>query len=988
MSFSTDDDPTVLPAPGSHGPLAGGDGPRLADGQVIGVYRVVRLLGRGGMGEVYEAEHLEHGRRVALKVLNQRLAGDEDRARFLREGQLAASLNHPNTVYVFGSEDIDGNPVISMELVSGGTLKDVVDRDGPMAPAAAVDAVLQVVSGLDAALSCGILHRDVKPSNGFVESDGTVKVGDFGLSIPVLAPEVTQAGEMATFQGTPQYAAPEQLRGQRLDVRADIYAVGATLYYLLTGRPPFEDRDLMALLTKVATEAPAAPSRPGSVIAPGLSAIVLRCLAKDPSARPSSYAELETGLRPYSSAVPVPANLGLRLGAGVIDLVLLGALTAPLAIAPILELTGTSTINATIRYSSPRGVGSPLWLMWAASALSVLYFGLLEGRWGRSLGKLVCGLQVTARSGQPVSAWQALVRALLFTLPNWAVTLPMSVAAMTGSGTALPGPAWIGTALDFGGDAVLLLLFASMRRRNGFAAWHDLLSGTRVVMTPRRKRREPTSETVEALPQEGGPDAARTFGPYVIAGTIGPSADAVVRLGFDSALQRDVWIREREPGAPAVGPARTRLGRPGRLRWLHGRRDGAEAWDVWDAPDGAPLSTACAGGRPWRVVQHWLVDLAAELKAASADGSMPALAIDRVWITRGSEARLLDFPGPDRTPRPVAAAAMIEDPQAFLGRVAEWALAGGEPGPHAARTSDGPLPLGARDAIETLLRRGFPSLPAAAARLTALGESLDQVTRPRRAASILLANLPLGFALLALAVALPTAARLLQGEFLAMSKTLVAIRSLEAKGDVASVRTRESLEIYAADRFRAAMIDERTWRDPRSAGLLTPLGPTAARILSTDRAVSDAERLAAHAAAEAEIGNAVSIRSQATGIAVMLPAAVLLVSALAAVLSAFAFRGGLLLRLLGLAVAASGGAEASRLRAAWRAVVAWGPVLMLWALAWVVTRGDRDLADAFARWWWAPAAAAAAAAAGVAWAIRNPARGAAERLTGTSIVPR
>ena len=114
MSFSTDDEPTVLPAPGSPGLLAGGDGPRLADGQVIGAYRVVRLLGRGGMGEVYEAEHLEHGRRVALKVLNQRLAGDEDRARFLREGQLAASLNHPNTVYVFGSEEIDGNPVISM----------------------------------------------------------------------------------------------------------------------------------------------------------------------------------------------------------------------------------------------------------------------------------------------------------------------------------------------------------------------------------------------------------------------------------------------------------------------------------------------------------------------------------------------------------------------------------------------------------------------------------------------------------------------------------------------------------------------------------------------------------------------------------------------------------------------------------------------------------------------------------------------------------
>jgi hypothetical protein len=417
MSFSSDDEPTILPAPGSGASNAGSGGPRLADGQIIGPYRIAGLLGKGGMGEVYEAEHLDHGRRVALKVLNQRLAGADDRARFLREGQLAASLNHPNTVFVFGSEEISGNPVIAMELVAGGTLKDVVDRDGPMAPPAAVDAILQVVAGLDAALACGILHRDVKPSNCFVESDGTVKVGDFGLSIPVLAPDVTQAGEMATFQGTPQFAAPEQLRGLRLDVRADIYAVGATLYYLLTGHPPFEDRDLMALLTRVATEPPAPPSRPGTVIAPGLSAVVLGCLSKEPAARPASYAELEASLRPFSSAVPVPASLGLRAVAGLIDALLLGAVTAPLAIAPVLELTGSNTINASIRYSSPRALNSPLWVTLAAAALFVLYYGLLEGRWGRSLGKRICGLEVVAKSGEPAGIRSATLRVLVFVLP-------------------------------------------------------------------------------------------------------------------------------------------------------------------------------------------------------------------------------------------------------------------------------------------------------------------------------------------------------------------------------------------------------------------------------------------------------------------------------------------------------------------------------------------------------------------------------------------
>jgi hypothetical protein len=988
MSFSTDDDPTVLPAPGASGVAAGGDAPRLADGQRVGAYRVVRLLGRGGMGEVYEAEHLDHGRRVAIKVLNQQLAGREDRARFLREGQLAASLNHPNTVYVFGSEEIGGNPVISMELVSGGTLKDRVDREGPMAPPFAVDAILQVVAGLNAALARGVLHRDIKPSNCFVEPDGTVKVGDFGLSIPVESPEATQAGEMATFQGTPQFAAPEQLRGKRLDVRADIYAVGATLYYLITGHAPFEDRDLMALLARVAGEAPRPPSRPGVSIPAGLSALVLRCLAKEPASRPASYAELEAGLRPFNSAVPAPAAPGMRLVAGLVDLALLAALTAPLVISPVLELTGTSTINASVRYSTPRGVASPLWLMWAAPVLSVLYFGVAEGRWGRSLGKLVCGLQVVASNGQPASARQTFLRALLFALPNWVVTLPMTVATLFGSAAALAGMPLVGVGLGYGGDALLLLLFSSVRRRNGFAAWHDLATGTRVAAAPRVKRREPIAPAVAAQAADTRPDAARVFGPYRVTGTLEPAADATVWLGVDAALKRDVWIRQVPPGTPAVGPLRARLGRRGRLRWLNGQRSADAAWDAWEAPDGAPLTGVCAGGRPWRVVQHWLADLAAELSAAAADGSMPALAVDRVWITARGEARLLDFPAPDRTPRSESASAVIDDPQVLLGRVAAWALAGAEPGLPAHRTAGAPLPLGAREAVQLLDRGGFPSLSAAAARLAFLAEGLDEVSRPRRAASILLANLPLGFALLALAVALPTAVRVLQGEFLAMSKALMGIHALEAKEDAAAVRRRESLEIYAADRFRAAMEDERTWRDPRTAGLLTPLRPIAARILSSRRTLTEEERRAAHVAAEAEIGNTGSIRTQAMGVAIVLPAAVLLVTAVVAISMAFVVRGGLVMRLLGLAVVSSDGAEASRPRAAWRAAVAWSPVLTVWVLAWVVTRGNRDFSGAFARWWWAPAVAAVVAAAGCAWAILSPPRGAAERVTGTSLVPR
>jgi serine/threonine protein kinase len=281
------------------------------------------------MGEVYEAEHTESGRRVALKVLRSRLQNAEDRARFLREGQLAASVSHPHTVYIFGSDEIAGMPVISMELLPGGTLKDRVAAHGLPAPTEAVSAVLDIIGGLDAAHAAGILHRDIKPSNCFVDSDGAVKVGDFGLSISTLARDVHHDLDTGSFQGTPQFAPPEQLRGEPLDVRADIYAVGATLYYLLTGRAPFDARDLRELVTMVTTETPAPPRQLRPDIPAGLAAVVMRCLAKSPSDRPASYAALAAALRPFSVFADAPAAPGPRFVAGAIDGVILAL---PLAV--------------------------------------------------------------------------------------------------------------------------------------------------------------------------------------------------------------------------------------------------------------------------------------------------------------------------------------------------------------------------------------------------------------------------------------------------------------------------------------------------------------------------------------------------------------------------------------------------------------------------------------------------------------------------------
>src|SRR4051812_20171931 len=225
-----------------------------AGGQRLGPYLVVRPIGKGGMGQVYEAEETDSGRRVALKLLSRGLGDDEERERFLREGQLAASLSHPNCVYVFGTSEIQGFPVIAMELVPDGTLKDLVVPDKPLSAAAAVDAILQVIVGLEAAAAIGILHRDIKPSNCFVHRDGRVLIGDFGLS--VASTREGHGGARGAILGTPGFASPEQLRGEPLDVRSDIYSVGATLFYLLAGRAPFDDRSTTSLIEKVATEPP------------------------------------------------------------------------------------------------------------------------------------------------------------------------------------------------------------------------------------------------------------------------------------------------------------------------------------------------------------------------------------------------------------------------------------------------------------------------------------------------------------------------------------------------------------------------------------------------------------------------------------------------------------------------------------------------------------------------------------------------------------
>ena len=257
----------------------------------------------------------------------------------------------------------------------------------------AVDAVLQIIAGLDAAQQTGILHRDVKPSNCFRDSDGKVKIGDFGLSISTTVRLESNLTETGALFGTPAFSSPEQLRGDELTVRSDIYAVGVTLYYLLTGRMPFEGATVVQLLATILERKPESPCKWRGEIPKGLGRAVLRCLEKDPSRRFGSYARLRTALHCYASVPAAPATLGRRFLAGCIDL--------PLALTVSFKLAALPPI-------------SPLASAGAFYVMMALWFALPEAIWGASAGKAILGLRVIS-PGRNQPGWaRVFLRAAVF----------------------------------------------------------------------------------------------------------------------------------------------------------------------------------------------------------------------------------------------------------------------------------------------------------------------------------------------------------------------------------------------------------------------------------------------------------------------------------------------------------------------------------------------------------------------------------------------
>jgi serine/threonine-protein kinase len=250
------------------------------------------------MAVVDLARDVELDRFVALKRLAENLARDEDlRRRFLREARLAARLAHPNVVRVFDVGQDEGRPFMAMEYVEGETLAELVARGGPLPPSEVATLGVQVCAALSAAHAAGLVHRDVKPQNLLLGTDGVLKLGDFGIAVAREGTQLTLAG---TVLGTAGYLAPEQARGEQVTAAADIYAVGAVLYELLAGEPPRTAVSLAELGAAHGSRSPDVARRVPSAPAE-LAAIVSVCLAFEPEDRPPSAAALARRLAPLAS---------------------------------------------------------------------------------------------------------------------------------------------------------------------------------------------------------------------------------------------------------------------------------------------------------------------------------------------------------------------------------------------------------------------------------------------------------------------------------------------------------------------------------------------------------------------------------------------------------------------------------------------------------------------------------------------------------------
>lgn len=281
------------------------------DVQVIPQYRLIARIGRGGMGAVYKALHVSMNRIVALKILDREAtAGQQYVERFLREARQAAQLSHPNIVRAFDAGQVNGLYYFAMEYIAGETVHRQVKRGGPYSEKKAIEVLRQIADAIGYIARRGLVHRDVKPENILIDKQGRAFLCDFGLAKSMVDGTLTRSG--FTF-GTPYYMSPEQIEGGRaLDVRSDLYSLGACLHFMVTGRPPFEAVDLQAVLSKHLTDRPPSPRASNPAVSEGLCRVYFKLMEKNRESRYANPREVIADLRRVSAGLAPRAGGGRR----------------------------------------------------------------------------------------------------------------------------------------------------------------------------------------------------------------------------------------------------------------------------------------------------------------------------------------------------------------------------------------------------------------------------------------------------------------------------------------------------------------------------------------------------------------------------------------------------------------------------------------------------------------------------------------------------
>ena len=609
----------------------------------IGGYRLLKFIGSGGMGSVYKAEADSSGQRVAVKLLARRLAANPVSVeRFRQEGRLASQIAHPRCVFVLRADTDAGRPYIIMELMPGRTLKDLVDDRGPLPVPEAIVRTLDVIDGLIEAHRLGVIHRDVKPSNCFLTEDDRVKVGDFGLSksLGANAPDL-QLTHSGAFLGTVLFASPEQIRGEPVGYDSDVYAVAATLYYLLTGQAPHQHESLTAALAKAISEAPPSVRIKCPLATVELDRFILKGLERDRERRFQSLEELREsllGLLPERQVPARPRSLFLAL---IIDYTIVQIVIVALEI--LRQTLGDSVAGAE----------SPLEGAVLSLIVSFLYYALFEGLTGATPGKRLLKLRVVklGETGPPGLLTAGLRTIVYKAIWFWMFLFPVVMSLALGDITT-------GILGAFTFLSGLVVLGLQLRRTTcGYRGVHDFAARTRTVQLPRLSKRKklvsPYPNPLDRIMKSLAP-LPETLGGFAIRGKICEIGDGgEVWIGEDPSLGRRVVLRVEPPGVgddslfdePIVRPTRLRSVGHGTVAWGGGER----AWIAFVAPAGHPLPDVVSPTKPlaWAEALPILEQLVGELNDGREDGSSPdVLTPEQIWVEPGGRLQLLDFPMP------------------------------------------------------------------------------------------------------------------------------------------------------------------------------------------------------------------------------------------------------------------------------------------------------------------------------------------------------